>query len=116
LIIKPEQTNLEFQVALIPKPGKLRIHSDTEGIRLLINGSETVLSGREQIEVSSLPSTSEEPQEIDLYPGQYLITAEHSRKIAKDIVVKVEPDELVEVDVSYDRKAKSLELGVRESR
>jgi hypothetical protein len=116
LIIKPEQRNLEFQVALIPRAGRLRILSDTEGIRLLINGSDTVLSGAEKIEVQRLAPTSKEPQEIELLPGQYLLTAEHSRKNVKDTVVEIGSDEVVEVDVSYDRKAKSLELIVREPR
>ena len=116
LIIKPEQTNLEFQVALVPRPGKLRIHSDTEGIRLLINGSDTVLSGAEKIEVQRVAPTSKEPQEIELLPGRYLVTAEHSRKNVKDTVIEIGSDEVVQLDVSYDRKAKNLELGVRESR
>jgi len=113
LIIRPEQTVLDFQVALIPRPGKLRIGSDAEGIRLRLNGSDTYLSGGESMAPAILEPTTEEVQELSLLPGDYLLTAEKSKKLTRDILVTIRSDRTVEVDIGADSRTRTLDLTIR---
>jgi hypothetical protein len=113
LIIRPEQTILDFQVALIPRPGTLRIRSNAAGIRLLLNGSDAYLSGGESVVPAILEPTTEDVQELSLLPGDYLLTAEKSRKLARDIPVTIRSERTVEVEISADPKARSLDLSVQ---
>ncbi len=114
LIIKQYQSVLDFQVTLIPHPGSLRVSSNHEGIKILLDNSQFYLSGGENPSYKKLAASLKGTQEIVLSPGEYLLTAEVTPSITRETKVRVESGQKVEVDLDFNRDSKTLNLKVGE--
>ena len=72
----PFESRTALQVSLRPEAGTIRLHSDTEGLRLLLNGSRYYRSGGQRPSYLALEPTSGYPQDLELSPGTYTLRVE----------------------------------------
>lgn len=112
LFVAPDQTLLKMQVALMPEPATVRVISNFEGLKLLINGSSTYLSGGEDHIYKNLLPTSKETQVLELAPGVYELTVTRSRRLSRSVTLNLDSRSRREVRVQFDPEQKSLEVSV----
>ena len=109
--IEPFSKSLDINIELVPKPCKINLTSNTDGLNIMINDSSNYQSYEENnIQYIQIPSTSTEGREILLAPGEYLITAMVSEEIKDNITVKLDADEIINIDLEYDRGNKKLDF------
>ncbi len=112
LLIKPYQTLLQVDVSLIPHPGRLLISCDGRGLEVLLNESQTYLSGGRERLYQYLEPLEAETRELVLDPGEYLLTIKRNERLTRSLSVPVVSDATVQVNVRYDRSAKTLGVAI----
>ncbi len=113
--IEPFSRSLEINIELVPKPGKINLTSNHDGLSIMINDSSNYQSYEENnIKYMQIPSTSKEGREILLAPGEYLITVTISEEIKDNISVELGADETINIDLEYDRANKKIGFSVIE--
>lgn len=111
--IEPYNRSLDLYIELVPKPGKVLLTSDTNGIQILLNESKNYLTYEgENLIYKQLPSSKEEGGELLLVPGEYIITAKVSDEIREDIELNVTSDKTLNIILKYDSKNKILEFNM----
>ncbi len=112
LLIKPYQTLLQLQAQLVPRPGTLRIVSESQKLSFLLNDSQTYTSGgldRKSIKIEPLRA---ETRELVLDPGEYLVTVAANDELSRSLTVPVPSEGVVVVNVYYDESEQTLELSI----
>jgi len=96
--VRPEQTLVALNLKMIPKPGKLIIHSEQPGLEFLINHSESYLEGGKNSSYKKLSPLSNKAQQLILAPDEYFVTVKKSglfsqtRTISQKIIILSEQE------------------------
>jgi serine/threonine-protein kinase len=73
--VGPLQTDVFFQVSLMPIEGRLSIGSSLAGIKVTVNGMDVVLGGGASRKLQSLRLVGKEPLHLSLPPGRIRLEA-----------------------------------------
>jgi serine/threonine-protein kinase len=110
LLIRPYQTQLQLLIHMVPHPGTLQIHSDAEGLRILLDDSRAYLSGGKDRTYNTMEPLEVGTRKLVLDPGEYLLTVKKDENLSRSIAVAVSSDKIVRVNVSFDRSERTLDL------
>lgn len=112
LLIAPYQTVLNISAEMIPLPGKLKIASNYKGMKILINGKTSYLSGGLKRSFESTVKSSESIDVYELPPGKHKITLKKGT-LADNITVDIKSGRSYKLDANYDKKNKIIEIKLR---
>ncbi len=111
--IDPYNRSLDLNIELVPKPGKVFLTSNSNGIQIMINDSSNYQSYEEEnIQYQQIPASSTEGIELALAPGEYLITASVSEEIKDNISIELSPEATVNIILDYESSNKTLDFSV----
>jgi len=110
LLVEPYQTGLRLDVTLVPRPGRLRIDCNSDGLDLLLNGLPMYVDGSEERVQRRLPALDASGIDLVLSPGEYTLTVERSREVKRSIRVRVDTGRTAEVGVRFEAERNELHL------
>lgn len=108
--VSPYETDVNFEVGLIPRAGKVNIKADTEGVKVFLNDSEYYVTGGVLQAVKKMEKTTLEPRSLILSPGEYKLSFVYSRKIRKDYKLIVKSDEELTINFTLDKEKKEITI------
>jgi hypothetical protein len=114
LRVQPSQSRLEISVRLVPVPGTLRLSSLAPNLHLLLNGSDSYLTGGLEREFRRIPPPADGALELLLDPGSYLLTVQRDDRLSRTLTVNIAPNRTAGVSIKYDKSQDSLELGLED--
>ncbi len=109
LLVRPNETRLVLDVALVPVAGTLSIVSETGGVTLLLDDAASYVSGGNERSYQALPALGAETRDLVLDSGEYRLTARRGAS-SETIAVSVAPNRTTRVRVSLDRASRALVL------
>ena len=109
LRIAPYQTILYISADLVPFPGKLEISSDTKGLKILINGKDSYMSGGKNKALLKTGRTSDSIRVFDLPPGKHKITVKKGSAAEKS-VIDVKPGKIYRLAAEYDDEKREITI------
>lgn len=109
LRISPDQTDLDLDIQMFPKPGYLSITSNQEGIKYRLNGKKEYIQGDlTQAEIKIEKMTLETDKMI-LSPGEYTILFTYKgNTVEKKFNIKTGSE--LDVKINYNKENKSISL------
>lgn len=109
LRISPDQTDLDLNTELFPKPGTINIESNQGDIKVRINGEKTFIKGDLSQETIKIDKIGVDGENLVLSPGEYtLLFVYKGNKIEKKI--NVLSDKEVNLKVNYNIENKSISI------
>lgn len=109
LKVSPDQTDLNLDVELHPKPGVLTINTNQEGIKIRINGKKYYIKGDLSRENVKLNKLEQKKYELVLTPGNYSILFTYKGNTIEKSY-SIESEKTLNVEIKYNKENKSLSI------
>lgn len=115
--VRPEQTQVNLNINLIPVPGTYKIRSQTEGLSLMIDNKTRYISGGKGRQVKEIPTLKKNYQTVRLNPGTYYFTFKKNHLISDDISVtrklKLKSGKLFLIDTEFSEIENRIKLNIQ---
>lgn len=115
--VRPEQTQVNLDINLIPIPGIYRIKSKTNGLTLMIDNKDQYISGGKGRQIKDVPKLSQNFQNIQLDPGTYYFTFKKDNMISEDISVtrklKLKSGNTQLIDAEFNEIDNKIDLNIQ---
>ena len=108
--VRPDSDAMDVRIDLLPKAGRLVIDSEAEGLSILINNREGDYLGKERRIYTRFGETVVGERSFDLPPGEYLLVLKKGARAETSYQLTITPDDVIQVNASYDEEARHIEI------